>query len=57
MIALWMLGRRTGVKRSRRWGVVGVGFAFMVLYLACGLMITPGEWNELLPKLQQSLAH
>jgi len=57
MIALWMLGRRTGVKRNRRWGVVGVGVAFMVLYLACGLMITPGEWNELLPKLQQSLAH
>lgn len=57
MIALWMFGRRTGVKRKRRFGVLGLGIAFMVLYLACGLMITPGEWSELLPKLQASLAH
>jgi hypothetical protein len=55
--ALWMLGKRTGVKRARRFGVVGAGIAFMVIYIACGLMITPGEWNELLPKLQQSMAH
>jgi cytochrome bd-type quinol oxidase subunit 2 len=57
MIALWMLGRRTGVKRNRRWALIGVGLAFMATYLACGLMIMPGEWSELLPKLQQSLAH
>jgi hypothetical protein len=57
MVALWMLGRRTGVKRNRRWAVIGVGVSFVGLYLACGLMIMPGEWSQLLPKLQQSLAH
>lgn len=55
MIALWMFGRRTGVRHGRRWRVIAVGIAFVALYLGCGLMITPGEWNELLPKLQQSL--
>lgn len=57
MICLWMLGRRTGVARSRRWAVIGVGIAFMALYLASGLMITAGEWQILLPKLQAALAH
>lgn len=57
MICLWMLGRRTGVTRSRRWAVIGVGIAFMALYLASGLMITAGEWQILLPKLQAALAH
>jgi hypothetical protein len=56
LTALWMLGQRTGVKRRRRWGVVAVGVAFVALYLAGGLMITPGEWEVLLPKLQQSYA-
>jgi hypothetical protein len=57
MIGLWMFGRRTGVSRTKRKYVLGVGIAFMVVYIACGLMITPGEWQELLPKLQKSLAH
>ncbi len=55
MIALWMFGRRSGVKRARRWGVLCVGAAFVAVYVASGLMITPDEWSELLPKLQQSL--
>lgn len=55
--ALWMLGRRTGVPRGRRWGVLSVGIGFMVVYLALGLLISPGEWQALLPKLQQALAH
>jgi flagellar biosynthesis/type III secretory pathway M-ring protein FliF/YscJ len=56
MICLWMLGRRTGVKRNRRWVVIGIGIAFMAVYIACGLMITPGEWEVLLPKLQAALS-
>jgi hypothetical protein len=57
MTALWMMGRRTGVKRSRRWGILAVGAGFMALFVVLGLMIFPAEWNALLPKLQQSLAH
>ena len=57
LTTLWMFGRRTGVPRKRRWAVLGVGVGFVALYLASGLMITPGEWTELLPKLQQTLAH
>jgi hypothetical protein len=56
MISLWMLGRRTGVKGWRRWGVLGVGIGFMAVYFYCGLMITAGEWEVLLPKLQAALA-
>ena len=56
MTTLWMMGRRTGVLRSRRWGILGVGVAFMALYVALGLMITTAEWNALLPKLQQALS-
>jgi len=54
--SLWMLGGRTGVKRWRRWGVIAIGIGFMVTYFACGLMITTGEWEVLLPKLQAALA-
>jgi hypothetical protein len=57
LTAMWMMGRRTGVSRGRRYGVVGVGIGFMVIYLALGLLISPGEWQALLPKLQQALAH
>jgi hypothetical protein len=57
MICLWMLGRRTGVVRTRRWGVICVGIAFMAVYLASGLMITASEWQVLLPKLQEALSH
>lgn len=56
MTAIWMMAKRTGVKKSRRWAVIGVGIGFLAVYFAAGLMITPGEWNALLPKLQQSLA-
>jgi len=57
MTALWMMASRTGVKRSRRWGVLAVGAGFMLLFVALGLMIFPAEWDALLPKLQQSLSH
>lgn len=57
MTALWMMARRTGVKRSRRWGLIGVGVGFMVLLVVLGLMVFPAEWDELLPKLQKSLSH
>ena len=57
LTAMWMLGRRTGVSRGRRYGVVGVGLGFVVVYMALGLMISPGEWQALLPKLQQALAN
>jgi hypothetical protein len=56
MTALWMLAGRTGVKQGRRWGVVIVGIAFLAIYVGAGLMITPGEWEVLLPKLQAALA-
>jgi len=57
MICLWMLGRRTGVIRTRRWGIICVGIAFMAIYIASGLMITASEWQVLLPKLQEALSH
>ncbi len=56
LTCLWMMGRRTGVARDRRYGVVLIGIGFMVLYFALGLMITPAEWEILLPKLQAALA-
>jgi hypothetical protein len=54
--ALWMMSARTGVSRGRRWLVIGAGAAFVGLYLTCGLMITPREWSDVLPVLQQTLA-
>ena len=57
LTTLWMFSRRTGVTGKRRWAVLGVGVGFVAIYMAGGLMITPGEWDVLLPKLQQSLAH
>jgi len=57
LTAMWMMGRRTGVSKGRRYGVVGVGIGFMVIYMALGLMISPAEWQALLPKLQQALAN
>jgi hypothetical protein len=56
MTSIWMLGMRTGVRGWRRWGVIAVGIGFLVAYFACGLMITAGEWEMLLPKLQATLA-
>ena len=57
VIALWMFGRRTGVNRKRRIIVVLIGIGFVALYYKAGLMVTAEEWEVLLPKLQQSLAH
>lgn len=56
MTSIWMLGIRTGVKGWRRWGIIAVGIGFLLAYFACGLMITAGEWEVLLPKLQAALA-
>ncbi len=50
--SLWIMGRRTGVTRKRRFALVGVGMGFLAMYIAFGLMITPSEWAELLPVLQ-----
>lgn len=47
MAALWVMGRRTGVQKNRRWILLGIGVAVMAVYLAAGLMIFPGEWNDL----------
>ncbi len=55
LTAMWFLARRTGVRRSKRVGVVCVGVAFMLVYIGLGLMISPAEWQVLLPKLQQAL--
>jgi hypothetical protein len=56
MTSLWLFGGRTGVKGWHRWGVITVGIGFLVAYFACGLMITAGEWEVLLPQLQAALA-
>jgi hypothetical protein len=57
LFAIFMLARRTGVKRITRWALVGVGVLFMVAYFATGLTITNAEWEILLPQLQQAVAH
>jgi hypothetical protein len=53
LFAIFMLARRTGVRRAKRWVLVGVGVLFMVVYLAAGLTITGAEWDILYPQLQQ----
>ena len=53
LFAIFMLARRTGVRRAKRWVLVGVGVLFMVVYLAAGLTITGAEWDVLYPQLQQ----
>lgn len=55
LLGIWMLGRRTGVKRYRRYSLVGVGVGFLALYLASGLMIMPDEWEILLPQLMETM--
>jgi len=57
LIALWVMGRRTGVTGWRRYGLIGIGIGFMIIYIASGLMITSGEWAELQPKLMEALTH
>ena len=54
--ALWFMGRRTGVLGWKRFAVVTVGIGFIVLYVAGGLMITPGEWKTLEPILMNLFA-
>ena len=54
--ALWFMGRRTGLSRSKRIGVVIVGILFIGAYIGAGLLITPSEWEVLMPKLMQSFA-
>jgi len=56
MTSIWMFGKRTGVKGWRRYGVLGVGIAFVAVYFACGLSITTAEWSILLPKLQAAIS-
>lgn len=56
MLALWMMGKRTGVAGFRRYGVVLVGVGFLAVYFACGLMITSAEWSVVLPKMQATIA-
>jgi hypothetical protein len=56
MTSLWLFSGRTGVKDWRRWGLIAVGIAFLAAYFSCGLMITAGEWEVLLPQLQAALA-
>ena len=57
LFAIFMLARRTGVRRAKRWALVGVGVGFMVVYFLAGLTITETEWVILLPKLQQAVTH
>ncbi len=56
MLALWMMGKRTGVIGAKRYFVVLVGIGFIAAYFACGLMITEAEWVEVLPKVQSAIA-
>jgi len=51
MLALWMLGKRTGVVGKRRYAVLLVGIGFLVAYFALGLGITQMEAAEVLPKM------
>jgi hypothetical protein len=51
MLALWMMGKRTGVVGKRRWFVLLAGVGFLALYFALGLGITANEAAEVLPKL------
>ncbi len=61
LFAIFMLARRTGVRRAKRWALVGVGVGFMVVYLLAGLTISSAEWDVLYPELQrlslQAAAH
>jgi len=51
MLALWMMGKRTGVVGKRRWFVLLAGVGFLAVYFALGLGITANEAAEVLPKL------
>ena len=56
IIALFMMGRRTGAQGWKKWAVVGVGILFLGAYVQFGLLIDAGEWAELSPKLMEALA-
>jgi len=51
MLALWMMGKRTGVIGMRRWLVLLAGVGFLAVYFLLGLGITANEAAEVLPKL------
>jgi len=51
MLALWIMGKRTGVVGKRRWFVLLTGVGFLAVYFALGLGITANEAAEVLPKL------
>ncbi len=55
-LALWMMGKRTGVVGRRRWLVLLVGVGFLILYFALGLGITNEEAAVVLPKLMAAHA-
>ena len=54
MISIWMMGIRTDVPVRKRILLLVLGVLFVGLYLALGLMILPGEWNQLLPELRKT---
>jgi hypothetical protein len=54
MLALWMFGKRTGVIGWRRYGVLGVGIAFLAVYFACGLGITQQEATTVLGNMMKA---
>ncbi|MEN6463364.1 MAG: hypothetical protein ABFC94_18595 [Syntrophomonas sp.] len=48
LVALWVMGKRTGVSPKKRWLLIGVGLSFVAVYVAGGLMISPNEWQMLI---------
>ncbi|HEX3045222.1 MAG TPA: hypothetical protein VHY08_10725 [Bacillota bacterium] len=52
LMAIWMLGGRTGIIPKKRVRLLWAGIGLVVLYLLAGLMIIPGEWEQLLPQLK-----
>lgn len=54
LASLWTMGRRTGVRTSRRIWLMIAGLTLLGGYLAAGLMITPDEWVKLIPILTRS---
>ena len=51
MLAIWFFGKRAGVIGRKRYYVLLVGIAFLAVYFACGLGITPMEAADVLPKM------
>jgi hypothetical protein len=51
LAGLWVMGKRTGVAKQKRYQLLGAGVLVMGLYLVAGFMIFPGEWQSLVGKL------